>query len=92
MLFFADMSKIAIEYYEKKFGSDTTKAFVHLVREIGEIAFAMERNNTEHAKLEITESAALLFFLAQKYGFDLQSNMQSVYAKKLEALQPKPDK
>jgi len=86
------MSKVAIEYYEKKFGSDVTKAFVHLVREVGEIAFAMERNNTEHAKLEITESAAMLFFLAQKYGFDLQSNMQSVYAKKLEALQAKPDK
>jgi len=86
------MSKVAIEYYEKKFGNDATKAFVHLVREIGEIAFAMERNNTEHAKVEITESAALLFFLAQKYGFDLQSNMESLYAKKLEALQSKPDK
>ena len=86
------MSNVAIEYYEKKFGNDVTKAFVHLVREIGEIAFAMERNNTEHAKIEITESAALLFFLAQKHGFDLQSNMESLYAKKLHALQKKPDK
>ena len=86
------MSNIAIEYYEKKFGNDTTKAFVHLVREVGEIAFAMERNNTEHAKVEITESAALLFFLAQKYGLDLQSNMESLYAKKLQALQTKPEK
>jgi NTP pyrophosphatase (non-canonical NTP hydrolase) len=86
------MSKVAVEYYEKKYSNDMTKAFVHLVREIGEIAFAMERNNIEHAKIEITESAALLFFLAQKYGFDLQSSMETLYAKKLESLQTKPDK
>lgn len=83
------MSKVAIQYYEKKFGNDVTKAFVHLVREIGEIAFAMERNNTEHAKVEITESVALLYFIAQKYGLDLQSNIESMYAKKLEMLQAK---
>jgi NTP pyrophosphatase (non-canonical NTP hydrolase) len=80
------MSKVAIEYYEKKFGSDVTKAFVHLVREIGEIAFALERNNTEHAKVEITESVALLHFIAQKYGLDLESNIDSMYRKKLETL------
>lgn len=85
------MSKVAIQYYEKKFGNDVTKAFVHLVREIGEIAFAMERNNTEHAKVEITESVALLYFIAQKYGLDLQSNIESMYAKKLEMLQAKSD-
>jgi len=80
------MSKVAIEYYEKKFGNDVTKAFVHLVREIGEIAFALERNNTEHAKVEITESAALLHFMAQKYGLDLESNIEAMYRKKLEML------
>lgn len=78
---------IAIEYYEKKFGDDVTKAFVHLVREVGEIALAIERNNLELAKMEITESAALLQFLARKYSFDLQSNIDSVYAKKLQSLQ-----
>ncbi len=92
MVIFAGMSNVAIEYYENKFGNDAMKAFVHLVREIGEIAFAMERNNPEHAKLEITESAALLYFLAKKYGFDLESNMQTLYKKKLETLQAKPDK
>ncbi len=80
------MSKVAIQYYEKKFGDDKTKAFVHLVREVGEIALALERNNVELAKMEITESVALLYFLAQKYGFDLEQNIESVYAKKLETL------
>lgn len=53
------MSAIAVDYYKKKFSDDRKAAFIHLVREIGEIAFAMEKNNPEHAKLEITESAAL---------------------------------
>ena len=81
------MSDVAIEYYEKKFGNDRTKAFVHLVREVGEIALAIERSNLELAKMEITESVALLQFMAKKYGFDLQSNIDSVYTKKLQTLQ-----
>lgn len=85
------MSKVAIQYYEKKFGNDITKAFVHLVREVGEIAFALERNNAEHAKVEITESVALLYFLAQKFGFDLEQNIEKMYSKKLEMLQAKSD-
>ncbi len=80
------MNLVAIEYYNRKFGDDKIAAFIHLVREIGEIAFALERNNMEHAKLEITESAALLFYLASKYGLDLDANIESVYTKKLEML------
>ncbi|HJU95207.1 MAG TPA: hypothetical protein VJ643_04175 [Nitrososphaera sp.] len=80
------MNLVAIEYYNRKFGDDKVAAFIHLAREIGEIAFALERNNMEHAKLEITESAALLFYLASKYGLDLDANIESVYTKKLEML------
>lgn len=83
------MSSIAVEYYGKKFGDNSSAAFIHLVREIGEIAFAMEKNNVEHAKLEITESVALLHFLASKYGLDIDANMQTVYSKKLDSLQSK---
>jgi NTP pyrophosphatase (non-canonical NTP hydrolase) len=77
---------IAVEYYNRKFGDDARAAFIHLVREIGEIAFAMEKSNAEHAKLEITESIALLHYLASKYGFDVGENMQAVYTKKLAQL------
>ncbi|HKX80719.1 MAG TPA: hypothetical protein VJL54_00535 [Nitrososphaera sp.] len=80
------MSNTAVEYYNRKFGDDRSAAFIHLVREIGEIAFAIEKNNLEHAKLEITESAALLHYLASKYGFDLDSNMEVTYLKKLATL------
>ena len=80
------MSSIAIEYYDRKFGDDKFAAFIHLVREIGEIAFAMEKNNAEHAKLELTESTALLYYLASKYEIDLDANIESVYTKKLEML------
>jgi NTP pyrophosphatase (non-canonical NTP hydrolase) len=83
------MSSIAIEYYNRKFGDDRSAAFIHLVREIGEIAFAMEKNNVEHARMEITESAALLHYLAAKYGLDLDANMKTVYTKKLEMLKTK---
>jgi NTP pyrophosphatase (non-canonical NTP hydrolase) len=81
------MNLAAIEYYNRKFGDDKIAAFVHLVREIGEIAFALERNNTEHAKLELTESTALIHYLASKYGLDLDANIESVYTKKLEMLE-----
>jgi NTP pyrophosphatase (non-canonical NTP hydrolase) len=81
-----DMSSLAVEYYERKFKDDKASAFIHLVREIGEIAFAMEKNNTEHAKLELTESTALLYYLASKYELDLDANMKSLYTKKLETL------
>lgn len=80
------MSATAIEYYNKKFGDNSQAAFIHLVREIGEIAFAMEKQNAEHAKLEITESVALLHFLASKYNLDVSQNMEQVYAKKLASL------
>jgi NTP pyrophosphatase (non-canonical NTP hydrolase) len=80
------MSNTAIEFYNKKFGDNKSSAFVHLVREIGEIAYALEKDNAEHAKLEITESAALLYYLASKYGFDLDSNIEVTYLKKLTAL------
>jgi NTP pyrophosphatase (non-canonical NTP hydrolase) len=80
------MSNTAVEYYNRKYGDDKSGAFIHLVREIGEIAFAMEKNNVEHAKMEITESAALLYFLASKYGFDLDTEMETLYYKKLTAL------
>lgn len=80
------MSSIAVEYYNRKFGDDRSAAFIHLVREIGEIAFAMEKNNVEHAKMEITESAALLHYLATKYELDLDDNIKAVYSKKLDML------
>jgi NTP pyrophosphatase (non-canonical NTP hydrolase) len=80
------MSSIAIEYYSRKFGDDKSAAFIHLVREIGEIAFAMEKSNPEHAKLELTESVALLYYLASKYGLNLDENIKSLYTKKLEML------
>ena len=85
------MSSIAVEYYNRKFGDDKSAAFIHLVREIGEIAFAIERNNIEHAKMEITESVALLYYLATRYGLDLEANVRAVYTKKLDMLNAKHD-
>jgi NTP pyrophosphatase (non-canonical NTP hydrolase) len=81
-----EMSLVAVEYYNRKFGDDKAAAFIHLVREIGEIAFAMEKNNIEHAKLELTESTALLYYLASKYELDLGANIESIYTKKLDML------
>jgi NTP pyrophosphatase (non-canonical NTP hydrolase) len=80
------MSSVAIDYYNKKFGNDISAAFIHLVREIGEIAFALEKNNTEHARLELTESAALIHYIASKYSLNLDENMGALYTKKLETL------
>src|SRR5207247_9829199 len=48
-------------------------------------------NNIEHAKMEITESVALLYYLATKYGLDLEANVRAVYTKKLDMLNTKHD-
>lgn len=77
---------LALEYYSKRFGSDVNKAFIHLVREVGEIAFAIERSNVEHARLEIAESIALLHYLARVYGMDVDSSIERIYSKKLESI------
>ncbi len=77
---------LAIEYYRKRLGMDANKVFIHLVREIGEIAFALEKSNIEHAKIEIAESIALLYYLASIYGIDgIDDSIRSIYSKKLES-------
>jgi len=61
------------------------KAFIHLTREVGELAAGIERGNDEMAKLELTEISALCFYLAKLYNFDLLANIETLYKKKLEA-------
>jgi NTP pyrophosphatase (non-canonical NTP hydrolase) len=78
------MTSIVIEYYTKRFGENLSAAFIHLMREIGEIALAMEKNNTDHAKLKITEAVALLQFIASRYDLDIEENIQSLYTHKLD--------
>lgn len=80
------MSDLVIDYYEKRFGGDINSAFIHLVREIGEIALSIEKGNHERSKLKITEAAALLEYLASKYKFELHVNMQHLYSKKMDSL------
>jgi len=80
------MSELVISYYNKRFGENIDSAYIHLVREIGEIALAIEKENTEHAKLKITEAAALLEYMASKYKFNLDSNIRLVYSRKMHAI------
>lgn len=80
------MIDLVLDYYETRFAGNIGDAFIHLVREIGEIALAIEKENSEHAKLKITEASALLQYLASKYGFDLDANIQQLYSKKLDGL------
>ncbi|MEM0029768.1 MAG: hypothetical protein QW572_00820 [Candidatus Nitrosocaldus sp.] len=77
---------VAVEYYSRRFGDDASKAFIHLVREVGEIAFAIEKGNVEHAKVEIAESIALLHYMARLYSMDADATIERIYSKKLEAL------
>ena len=44
------MSSIATEYYEKKFEDDRSIAFIHLIREVNEITFAIKKNIVEGCK------------------------------------------
>jgi len=80
------MDSVTVKYYTERFGEDLSAAFIHLVREIGEIALAMEKNNSTHAKLKITEAAAILQYLASRYDLDLDKNLQTLYSHKLDKL------
>jgi NTP pyrophosphatase (non-canonical NTP hydrolase) len=79
-------SSIAIEYYNRKFGNNISAAFIHLVREMGEIAFAIENDKPGIARPKITEAVALLYYIGSKYNIDIEENMNSLYAKKIESL------
>ncbi|MEE9601522.1 MAG: hypothetical protein V3W22_07490 [Thermoplasmata archaeon] len=81
------MIDAAVEYYDRKYGNDLKGAFIQTVRELGELARAVERDQSELAAHEITEIAALMKFLAVRYDFDLEEKMASLYAKKLEKLE-----
>jgi CRISPR/Cas system-associated exonuclease Cas4 (RecB family) len=74
---------IEIEYYNKKYGDDIHNAFIHLIREIGQIAYAIEKSNNSVAVAKITEASALLRFFATKYEIDLESNIKDMYSKKI---------
>jgi hypothetical protein len=83
------MSSLAIEYYNKRFGDNVSIAFIHLIREIGEIAFAIEKNNKGVAQVKITEAVAILHYISSKYGFNIEENIKSLYTKKIESQQKK---
>ncbi len=77
------MGDAAIEYYRMKFGSDQQKTFIHVVKELGELAGALEKGNRDLARLEITEIAGLMHYLSSEYAFDLAANVRDLYTKKL---------
>ena len=74
---------LPIKYYTGKYGNDTDAAFIHLIREIGQIAFAMETKNDPVLKAKLTEAVALLQFIAHNHQVDLESNTEMMYSKKL---------
>jgi hypothetical protein len=74
---------LPIKYYTQKYGDDTNAAFIHLVREIGQIAFAIEMKNAPVLEAKITEAVALLQFIAYSHKIDLESNTEMMYSKKL---------
>jgi NTP pyrophosphatase (non-canonical NTP hydrolase) len=80
------MDSVVLDYYNKRFGENLDAVFIHLVREIGEIALGMEKNNSNHLRLKITEASALLKYLASRYDLDVEANIQSLYSEKLEKL------
>lgn len=78
------MPSPAVEYYIRKYGTDTRAAVMHVMHELGELVGALEKSNAPHAKLEIVEIAGHMEFLAEQYGFDLEAEKEALYRKKLE--------
>jgi hypothetical protein len=72
-----------IKYYDLKYGDNVDSAFIHLVRETGQIAYALETQNKPVLAAKIIEAIALLRFLAYKHSVEIESNMENIYSKKL---------
>ena len=66
-----------------KYAYDTRQAFIHLIREIGQIAFGLETNNKPVLEAKIIEATSLLSFLAHKNEIDVGSKVEAIYAKKI---------
>ena len=76
-------ASLPIKYYSRKYGDDTSAAFIHLVREIGQVAFAIETKNAPVLEAKLTEAAALIQFIAHNHKIDLDSIIEIMYSKKL---------
>jgi hypothetical protein len=80
-------TSLPIQYYTRKYGDDTSAAFIHLVREIGQVAFAIETKNGPVLEAKLTEASALLQFIAHSHKIDLELNTEKIYSKKLSVSQ-----
>jgi len=76
-------ASLPIKYYSRKYGDNTSAAFIHLVREIGQVAFAIETKNDPVLEAKLTEAIALLQFIAHSHKVDVESNTEMMYSKKL---------
>jgi hypothetical protein len=81
--------ELPIRYYEIKYGNDIDHAYIHLIREIGQIAYALETKNEPVFAAKVTEATALLKFLAHKHSVNIESNIETMYSKKLAHISPK---
>ena len=70
-------------------GDDISQAFIHLIREIGQIAYALETKNKPVLDAKVTEALALLKFLAFKHDINTESLMETMYSKKLANINSK---
>jgi hypothetical protein len=75
--------ELAVRYYELKYGNGIDQAFIHLIREIGQLAYALETKNKPVFDAKVTEAVALLEFFAHKHNVNIQSNIETMYSKKL---------
>jgi hypothetical protein len=81
--------ELSVKYYELKYGNNIDQAFIHLIREIGQIAFALETKNEAVFGAKVTEAIALLKFLAYKHNVNIESNIERMYSKKLSHINSK---
>ena len=78
--------ELPVKYYEIKYGNDVDHAFIHLIRELGQIAYALETKNEPVFAAKVTEAIALLKFLAHKHNVNIESNIETMYSKKLASI------
>jgi hypothetical protein len=73
--------ELTIKYYKLKYGNDMDHAFIHLIRELGQIAYTLETNNEAVFNAKETEAIALLNFLARKLNINIESNIETMTRK-----------
>ena len=79
------MTSVAVRFYKRKFQEEVKGAFLHTVRKMGSSPAPSSETSRPSRSWKLWR-AALMEFLASRFGFDLAESVTELYTRKPEKL------